>query len=153
MVLAKMGHEVTHIDASRPAIGWAKENQKANSLPENSIRWILDDALKFVAREIKRGAQYDGIVMDPPAFGHAPTGKTWKFEKDFPPLLENCSQLLSGKKNFAIINSYGAGLPSVSLKNIVEEILQGGKLETGELCLEEQSGRLLSTGAFARWIK
>ena len=156
VILAKAGHFVTHVDASRPAITWAKENQKLNGLSEKSIRWILDDAAKFVAREIKRGKQYDGILMDPPAFGHSPTGKTWKFNKDLPPLLANCVKLLTPAAKFMLINGYATNSSAISLNNILEDSMGSrpelhGNIEYGELCLQQKNQRLISTGIFSRW--
>ncbi len=153
VLLAKLGCFVTHVDASKPAIAWAKENQELNSLPSDSIRWILDDAAKYVKRELKRGIKYDGILMDPPAFGHSPTGRTWKFAEDFPELLQDCVKLLTPDAQFLLINAYATNTSALSLYNIAEDALSGhkGKLEKGELCLKQQDGRLLSTGVFARW--
>ena len=156
VILAKSGHFVTHLDASRPAITWAKENQKLNGLPEKSIRWILDDAAKFAAREIKRGKQYDGILMDPPAFGHSPTGKTWKFNKDLPPLLANCVKLLTPKAKFLLINGYATNSSAIALNNVLEDSMRlrpelRGTIGFGELCLKQKNQRLISTGIFSRW--
>jgi len=106
IILTALEHNVTHVDASKPAIGWAKENQELNKLPMDSIRWILDDASKFVMREIKRGQKYDGILMDPPAFGHSPDGRTWKFNDDLPNLLSDCVELLTDNANFLLVNGY-----------------------------------------------
>lgn len=163
MVLTRHGHQVTHVDASKPAIAWAKENQAANKFSPDSIRWILDDAAKFVQRELNRGESYDGIIMDPPAFGHAPSGKTWKFNRDLPQLLEQSVQLLSDKAKFILINGYATNSSSLSLGNILDDAMARrsdlqGKQEFGELCLrhkktasKEAGGRLISTGIFARW--
>ncbi len=163
ILLAKLGCFVTHVDASKPAIGWAKENQALNNLPEDSIRWILDDAVKFVRRELKRGAQYDGILMDPPAFGHSPDGKTWKFADDLPKLLEDIAQLLSPSAQFLLINAYATNSSALALQNMVEDAIvspvlpsnlklkKGGSIEAGELCLKQTDGRLVSTGIAARW--
>ncbi|MDO8570336.1 MAG: class I SAM-dependent methyltransferase [Candidatus Daviesbacteria bacterium] len=149
---AKSGTKVTHLDASRPAIGWAKENQQLSGLPEDSIRWILDDAIKFTAREIKRGIKYDGIIMDPPIYGHGPDGEIWDFNKDFPKLLENCQQILSDKPLFIIINAYAISSSAIMLENMLQDLNLDGKIESGELALQENNdGRLLSTGIFARW--
>lgn len=158
IILAKAGHFVTHVDASRPAISWAKENQKLNRLSGSSIRWILDDAVKFVAREIKRGKQYDGILMDPPAFGHSPTGKTWKFNKDLPPLLADCVRILSPGARFVLINGYATNSSAIALNNLLEDAMSArsdlkGKIEFGELCLKQKSQRMISTGIFSRWNK
>lgn len=153
MVLAKMGCQVTHVDASKPAITWANENHKLNQLPENTVRWILDDAAKFVKRELKRGVKYDGIIMDPPAFGHSPSGKTWKFNEDLPGLLKDCAQLLSANAKFLIVNGYATNSSALSLNNLLEDSMQNkkGQIEFGELCLKQKSGRLISTGIFSRW--
>lgn len=153
MVLAKSGCQVTHVDASKPAITWANENYKLNNLPVESVRWILDDAVKFVKRELKRGAKYQGIIMDPPAFGHGPTGKTWKFNDDLPGLLTDCVQLLADDAKFLIINAYATNSSALALNNILEDSTKSrpGKIDFGELCLKQNSGRLLSTGIFTRW--
>ncbi len=153
MILAKAGCQVTHVDASKPAITWANENHKLNNLPEESVRWILDDAVKYVKRELKRGAKYDGIIMDPPAFGHSPTGKTWKFNEDLPGLLADCVQLLSPNAKFLIINGYATNSSALALNNLLEDAMKSkpGKIEFGELCLIQKSSRLISTGIFARW--
>lgn len=153
VLLTKLGHHVTHVDASKPAIGWAKENQKLNKLPEDSIRWILDDAHGFVMRELKRGQTYDGILLDPPAFGHSPRGRTWKFNDDVPALLEDCVSLLTSDADFLLLNGYATNSSAIALHNLMEDALHGrkGTLEHGELCLKQQDGRLLSTGIFARW--
>lgn len=155
IALAKAGHFVTHVDASKPSITWAKENHTTNKLPQDSVRWLLDDAAKFVARELKRGQQYDGIIMDPPAFGHSPTGKTWKFNEDLPELLNNAVGLLSPKAKFLLINGYATNSSALALKNVLEDAIKDkpGKIEFGELCLEQQDKRLISTGIFARWSK
>lgn len=163
MVLAKAGCEVTHVDASKPSLTWANENHKLNNLPKDSVRWILDDAVKFVRRELKRGVKYDGIIMDPPAFGHSPTGKTWKFNDDLPGLLSDCVELLSADAKFLIVNGYATNSSALALNNILEDNIQSkaGKVEFGELCLKQKSdsdakvgaGRMISTGIFARWSK
>jgi 23S rRNA (cytosine1962-C5)-methyltransferase len=153
MVLTKLGHFVTHVDASKPAIAWAKENQAANGFAANSIRWILDDAAKFVSRELKRGQTYDGIILDPPAFGHSPSGKTWKFNRDLPGLLQDCAKLLSAQAKFLLLNGYATNSSALSLNNIMQDTLgeRKGKIEFGELCLKQKDTRLISTGIFARW--
>ena len=155
MILAKQDHFVTHVDASKPAIAWAKRNQALNKLPENSIRWILDDAVKFVAREIKRGQTYDAIIMDPPAFGHSPSGKVWKFNQDIPKLLSLCAQLLSPGAAFVLVNAYATNSSPLALQNLLEDTLREhpGTIESGELCLEQKDGRKISTGILARWSR
>lgn len=153
MVLTGAGHFVTHVDASKPALAWAKENQRLNGFSETSVRWILDDCLKFVKREVRRGAKYDGILMDPPAFGHGPTGRVWKFNADLPGLLADCARLLSPNARFLLVNGYATNSSALALGNLMENAVAGqaGKVEAGELCLRETSGRLISTGIFSRW--
>lgn len=152
---AKAGAKVTHVDASRPAITWANENRALND-EKWPIRWIIDDALKFTAREIKRGVTYDVIIMDPPAYGHGPTGEIWDFNRDFPRLLNNCRQILSKNPLFVLVNAYAISSSSITLANTLNDAMKtfGGNIENGELTLKETSGgRLLSTGIWARWSK
>lgn len=154
LVAAKAGAKVTHVDASKPAITWARENQIASKLEDKPIRWIPDDALKFVQREIKRGVKYDGILMDPPVFGHGPTGEVWKFNEHFPLLLESCIKLLSDRPLFILINAYAISSSALMLENVLKDYTKHlkGNIEVGELALQEKtSERLLSTGIFARW--
>lgn len=150
---AKAGAEVTHVDASRPAITWANENRQIND-PALPIRWIIDDALKFSQREIKRKNKYDIIIMDPPVYGHGPAGETWDFNKDFPKLLVNCRELLSDKPIFILVNAYAISASSIALANSLSDFVGdiGGKIENGELLLREEGNkRSLSTGIWARW--
>lgn len=151
---AKAGAKVTHVDASRPAITWANENRDLNKMQDFPIRWIVDDAIKFTEREIKRGVRYDIVIMDPPVYGHAPNGETWGFNKDFPRLLENCKQILTEKPLFVFANAYAISSSSITLANTLQGIFDGlgGNVENGELTLKETSNnRLLSTGIWARW--
>ncbi len=154
LVCASEGVHVTHVDASRPSIGWARENQEASGLKDAPIRWILDDALKFCEREERRGNRYDSILMDPPIYGHGPQGERWEFFEFFPKLLSVCQNLLSDTPLFFLINAYAISSSSVMLDNLMQDIFskKGGKIESGELALEEaNSKRLLSTGIFSRW--
>lgn len=156
LACASAGAKVTHVDASHPTIGWARENQGISQLNDKPIRWILDDAMKFVQRELKRGVSYDGIIMDPPVYGHGPTGKIWKLSEHFTQLLELCTKLLSDKPLFILINAYAISSSALMLENVLKDFTKslGGKIEVGELALEEKYGkRLLSTGIFARWKK
>ncbi|MDE1925302.1 MAG: class I SAM-dependent methyltransferase [Patescibacteria group bacterium] len=153
LAVAKAGAEMTHVDASKIAVAWAKENAKLSGLEEKPIRWIIEDALLFVKREIKRGNKYDGIIMDPPAFGHGPKNELWKIEKDFIELVKLCQELLSEKPLFFLINGYAAGYSPLAFAYNLEPLVKkfGGKLEYGDLTIEEKSGRLLPCGIFARW--
>ncbi len=151
---AEAGAEVCHVDGSKVAIGWGRDNAKISGLAEKPIRWILDDAAAFVRREIKRGKKYDGILLDPPAFGHGPTGEMWKIEDDFVPFIEQCFQVLSDKPLFFLINGYASGYSALAYRNNLYALEQkfGGTSEVGELTIaEEKSGRLLPCGIFARW--
>ena len=154
LVCATHGAQVTHVDASKPAITWARQNQTLSHLEKAPIRWILDDAVKFVMREERRGQKYDGIVMDPPAYGHGPTGETWDFLRDFPKLLKSCASILTPKPLFFLINAYAISASALMLENCLADYVGAlkGSLRSGELALEEQSaGRLLSTGIYASW--
>ena len=156
LVCAAQGAQVAHVDASRPTIGWARENQTASKLQDKPIRWILDDAIKFVQREVKRGVVYDGILMDPPIYGHGPSGETWDFHESFPKLLAFCRQVLRPQPRFILINAYAISSSALMLENVLADYVSDlhGIIEVGELALEEKSaGRLLSTGIFARWSK
>ncbi len=154
LIAAAAGARVTHVDASYPAIGWGRENQTLSGLEDKPIRWILDDVLKFVQREIKRGVKYDGIIMDPPKFGHGPKGERWVFEEGFPKLMDFCVQLLSPDPLFLLVNAYAISSSSIMLQNVLSEKLGQlhGVVESGELILQESaSQRLLSTGMYGRW--
>lgn len=152
LVCAAAGAQVTHVDASRPTIGWARQNQTASKLDDKPIRWILDDVMKFVDREIRRESQYDAIIMDPPVYGRGPKGETWSFNVSFPDLVMQCQELLSKKPLFVLVNAYAISSSALTIGNVLNDYLPKGNMECGELCLKEKSaGRLLSTGIFARW--
>lgn len=154
LVCASLGAKVTHVDASRPTMSWARENQKASELTDKPIRWILDDAIKFTQREMNRGVRYDAIIMDPPVYGHGPNGEKWNFSTSFPLLLELCRMVLSEKPAFVLINAYALSASSLMLENMLLDFSKKlqGTIEVGELTLKEStSERLLSTGIFGRW--
>jgi 23S rRNA (cytosine1962-C5)-methyltransferase len=155
LAAAKAGAEVTHVDASKPVIEWAKENAELNKLSDAPIRWIIDDALVFVKREVKRGKKYDGIVMDPPAFGRGPDGETWKIEEQFLELFDACRSLLSDKPLFFIISGYASGYSALAFGNCLKQVEEqyGGETQILELILKENSTRsaLLPAGVTARW--
>lgn len=155
MALAKDGHFVTHVDSSKPAIGWAKDNAPLNQIPADRIRWMLEDAPLFVSRERKRGKRYDAIILDPPAFGHSPSGKTWRVERDLPPLLEDSAAILSDHPAFIILNSYARNAGTTNTAGLLRNILQKHvktpyTIEAKELVLEVQDGQSLSTGIVVR---
>jgi 23S rRNA (cytosine1962-C5)-methyltransferase len=154
LAAARAGAHVTHLDASRKVVAWARENQSLSSLETAPIRWIIDDALKFVQREARRENRYDGVILDPPKFGRGPKGEVWEFYKLLPELLDACRQILSKTPTFFLITAYAVKASSVTLKNAVEEIFcsHRGQTQAGEVVLVDQSGgRMLSTAIFARW--
>ena len=156
LAAAASGAKVTHVDASKPSIAWARENQEASGFSQKPIRWILDDALKFVGREVKRNVKYDAIIMDPPIYGHGPEREKWDFNQSFPKLMELCRSVLSVSPLFVIVNAYAISSSSIMLLNVLKDYLSdlGGNFEYGELALQEKdSQRLLSTGIFCRWSK
>lgn len=145
------GAMVTHVDASKPSINWAAENAGNSQIAEDKIRWIHDDAIKFVNREIKRGAKYDGVIMDPPRFGRGASGEVWKLEDDLAKLVWNCKKLLSPTPILFLINAYTADLSSIALGNLLTDVMGAG-VESGELVIKESSReRFLPAGIFARW--
>jgi 23S rRNA (cytosine1962-C5)-methyltransferase len=151
MAAALAGAVVTHVDASKPAINWAAENARNSQIAEDRIRWIHDDAVKFVSREIKRGSVYDGIIMDPPRFGRGASGEVWKLEDDLAKLVWNCKKLLSPTPVLFLINAYTADLSSITLGNLLTDVMGAG-VESGELVIKESSReRFLPAGILARW--
>ncbi|MEK7612744.1 MAG: class I SAM-dependent methyltransferase [Patescibacteria group bacterium] len=156
LAAAQAGAEVTHIDASKTAVAWARENAKLSGLDDKPIRWIVEDVLVYLNREIKRGSKYDAIIMDPPAFGHGPKDELWKFEEHFLELMKLCQQLVSDKPLFVLINGYAAGYSPLAFAYNLEPFVKkfGGLIEYGDLTIEEEgSSRLLPCGIFARWKK
>ena len=154
LVAAKAGAEVCHVDSSKTAISWAKESAGINGLSGAPIRWIMDDATAFVKREIKRGKKYDGIIMDPPAFGRGSSGEVWKIEDNFLELIEFCKQVVSDKPLFFLMSGYASGYSALAYGNILKNFTadHGGGVEIGELAIEEEkTGRLLPAGIFGRW--
>ncbi len=155
LACAKAGAEVTHVDASKPVIDWAKKNAEHNNLVDKPIRWLIDDAMVFVKREVKRGKKYDAIVMDPPAFGRGPDGEVWKIEENFLELFSNCVELLSDKPIFFIISGYASGYSGIAFANCLKVLEEkfNGNTEILELTLKETSARgaELPAGVTARW--
>jgi 23S rRNA (cytosine1962-C5)-methyltransferase len=153
------GADVTHVDSSRKAIAWARENQRLSGLSENPIRWIVDDALAFVRREARRGNHYEALMLDPPKFGRGPSGELWKLENSLPELLGACAKLLSASPLFVLLNVYTTVLTRgriykevqrlrVSLKEILREFPLA--ITAGELMIEDQARRRISASVFAR---
>jgi 23S rRNA (cytosine1962-C5)-methyltransferase len=152
---ASAGAQVTHLDASRKVITWARENQQLSGLADLPIRWMLDDAVKFVQREQRRGSHYDGIILDPPKFGRGPKGEVWEFYKFLPDLLAACRAILTPKPLFIQLTAYAVKASAVTMYYAVHEMMStfGGTTPAGEIGLPEVSqGRFLSTAIFARWL-
>lgn len=152
---AKAGASVTHVDASKGMVTWAKENAAASGLADAPIRWIVDDCVKFVEREIRRGNHYDAIIMDPPSYGRGPKGEIWKIEEKIHPFIALCQQLLSDDPLFFLVNSYTTGLaPAVLTYLISTEVVSkhGGHVESDEIGLPvSDNGLVLPCGAAGRW--
>lgn len=155
LVAAQTGWKPTHVDASRPAVAWARENQQASGLGDRPIRWIVEDALRYVRREIKRGSRYEGILLDPPAFGRGPDGTVWKVERQLPELLGLCRQLFSDQPRLLILTTYNIEASALMLRNLLADALglPAGQIEVGELALPHTAtpGRLLPLSIYARW--
>jgi 23S rRNA (cytosine1962-C5)-methyltransferase len=148
-VAAEAGAEVTHVDASKKAISWARENQELSNLGDRPVRWILDDAVKFAAREVRRGKRYDGILLDPPKYGRGPKGEVWDLFAHLPEMLTLCRDLLK-PGGFAILTAYAIRASFLSMHRLCGEILGPGA-QSGELALRESGGGLLATSLFSRW--
>jgi 23S rRNA (cytosine1962-C5)-methyltransferase len=154
LAAAAAGARVTHVDASRKAVAWARENQSLSGLDTKPIRWIVDDALKFVERESRRGTKYDGILLDPPKFGRGPKGEVWEIYTSLPHILKACRAILYEAPLFVLLTVYAVKMPAIHAYAAVAEMMQGfkGSLECGELVTREKSaGRLLSQAVYARW--
>ena len=155
LAAAAAGASVTHVDASKGMVNWAKENAQLSGLREKPIRWLVDDCVKFVEREIRRGNHYDGIIMDPPSYGRGPGGEVWKLEQNLWPFVSLCAGVLSDEPLFVLINSYTTGLSASVLSYVTESIFTkkfGGSSESQELGLPvTDSGLYLPCGASCRW--
>jgi 23S rRNA (cytosine1962-C5)-methyltransferase len=149
LIAAEAGAEVTHVDASKKAITWARENQALSSLDDRPIRWILDDAGKFAARDVRRGRRYDGVLLDPPKYGRGPKGEVWDLFRDLPEMLRLCRALVA-PGGFVILTAYAIRASFLSMHRLCEEIFGPG-VESGELALRQKGGGLLATSLFSRW--
>lgn len=154
LVAAAAGCSVTHVDASKPAVNWARTNQQLSDLSLSPIRWILDDATKYVKREIRRGVRYDGILLDPPSFGRGPNRELWKVEKQLTDLLDICREVLSDHPLFIILTMYNIEASALMIGNLLSDTMRGhgGRVSVGELALRHKhSARLLPLSIFGRW--
>lgn len=149
------GAQVCHVDSSKGMVAWAKENIQASGLQDRPVRYIVDDVIKFVNREIRRGNKYDAIIMDPPSYGRGANGEVWKFEENLPELVNLCTQVLSDKPLFFLINSYTTGISSTVLQNILELTVSKkykGKVSNGEIGLPMTNSKMvLPCGIYGRW--
>ena len=156
LVMAAAGAAVTHVDASKKAVAWARENAELSGLSDRPIRWIVEDAKKYVAREVRRGSKYDGIVLDPPKYGRGPDGQVWRLFEDLPELSGLCAELLSENASFLVLNAYAERISGAALAGLLAEKFsnRGGRIEWGELALEEDRGdRAIGMSFYARWVR
>jgi 23S rRNA (cytosine1962-C5)-methyltransferase len=156
LAVAAMGAAVTHVDASKKAMNWARENAALSNLAAAPIRWICEDAPKWVARELRRGATYDGIILDPPKYGRGPAGEIWRLYENLPELLTGCAALLSDQASFLLLNAYAERISGLALCGLLTQAMtgRGGAIEWGELALtQDGGGRGLGLSFFARWSR
>ena len=154
--LSDAGARLVHVDASKKSVEQGKANAALSGLGEQPIRWIVDDATKFTAREVRRGRRYDGILLDPPKFGRGPTGEVWRLEENLAPLLADCRKLLDADSRFLVLTVYAVRMSALAIGELVKQLLGdlGGKVETGEMAVREEArGLLLPTAIFARWSR
>ena len=156
LVLSEAGARMVHVDASKKSVEGGKANALLSGLAERPIRWIVDDASKFTAREVRRGRRYDGILLDPPKFGRGPEGEIWRLEEDLSRLLADCRKLLDAKSRFLVLTVYAVRMSALSIGELVKQTLGdlGGTVEVGEMSVREEArGLLLPTAIFARWSR
>jgi len=156
LAMAAAGAAVTHVDASKKAVAWARENAELAGLAERPVRWITEDARKYVQREVRRGSKYEGIILDPPKYGRGPGGEVWRLFEDLPELARLCGELLSENASFLVLNAYAERISGAALSGLLAETLKdrGGTIEWGELALVEDKGdRQIGMSFFARWAR
>jgi 23S rRNA (cytosine1962-C5)-methyltransferase len=154
LAMAAAGAAVTHVDASKKAVGWARENAELSGLAERPIRWITEDARKYVQREARRGSRYEGIILDPPKYGRGPAGEVWRLFEDLPELAGLCAELLSDQADFLVLNAYAERISGAALSGLLAEKLKGrgGRIDWGELALVDDAGdRQIGMSFYARW--
>lgn len=156
LLLSEAGARMVHVDASKKSVEQGRENAILSGLDERPIRWLVDDATKFTAREVRRGRHYDGILLDPPKFGRGPDGEVWRLEENLAPLLTDCRRLLNENSRFLVLTVYAVRMSALSIGELVKQTLGdlGGTVEIGEMAVREEArGLLLPTAIFARWSK
>jgi 23S rRNA (cytosine1962-C5)-methyltransferase len=156
LLLSEAGARLVHVDASKKSVEQGKENARFSGFDDKPIRWIVDDAGKFTAREVRRGRRYDGILLDPPKFGRGPTGEVWRLEENLAPLLADCRKLLDADSRFLVVTVYAVRMSALAIGELVKQFFAdlGGTVEMGEMAVREEArGLLLPTAIFARWSK
>ena len=156
LAAACAGARVVHVDAGRPALAWARRNAELNGLAGAPIRWIADDAAAFVRRETRRARRYQGIVLDPPSFGHGPNGRPWRLADDLAQLVAGCAGLLADGPAFVVLSAHTPGFEAEQLGQVLADALgpqRGGRIDVDELSIPAVSGRVLGLGAVARWSR
>ena len=154
LIAARAGAQVTHVDASKKSMAAARENAALSGLGDAPVRWIIDDALKFLRREVRRGAKYHGLIFDPPKYGRGPDGEVWQLERDLPELVDLARQLLADDARFFVLTVYAIRMSALALHPLVDQAMgeRGGSIEVGDMAIREETrGLLLPTAIFARW--
>jgi len=152
LMAAQAGAQVTHVDASRKSVAAARENAGLSGLADAPVRWIVDDALKFLRREVRRGSKYHGLIFDPPKYGRGPDGEVWQLERDLPELVDLARQLLADDARFLVLTVYAIRMSALALHPLLAQALPAGRIEVGDMAIREESrGLLLPTAIFARW--
>ena len=156
LAMAATAAKLVHVDASRKSVEAGKENAALSGMIERPIRWLVEDAGKFVAREVRRGRRYDGIILDPPKFGRGPNGEVWKLEEGLPALVADCAKLLDSESRFLVLTVYAVRMSALAIGELLAQTLAGlgGRIECGDMAVREESrGLLLPTAIFARWSR
>nr|AYC79564.1 SAM-dependent methyltransferase [uncultured bacterium] len=156
LLLSDAGARMVHVDASKKSVEQGKANAALSGMDDRPIRWIVDDASKFTAREVRREKRYDGILLDPPKFGRGPTGEVWRLEENLAPLLNDCAKLLDANSRYLVLTVYAVRMSALAIGELVSQVLgnQGGSVEMGEMAVREEArGLLLPTAIFARWFR
>jgi 23S rRNA (cytosine1962-C5)-methyltransferase len=156
LAMAAAGARLTHVDASKKSVEAGKENARLSGLSEHPVRWMVDDAAKFTAREVRRGRRYDGIILDPPKYGRGPTGEIWRLEEGLPGLIDDCRKLLDTDSRFLVLTVYAVRMSALAIGELLRQAMGdlGGRVECGDMAVREEArGLLLPTAIFARWSR
>jgi len=155
LAMAATGARLVHVDASKKSVEAARENAKLSGMSDHPIRWLIDDASKFTAREVRRGRRYDGIILDPPKYGRGPTGEIWRLEEDLPRLVADCRRLLDAESRFLVLTVYAVRMSALAISELLSQAFADlpGRVEFGDMAVREEArGLLLPTAIFARWL-